>query len=277
MFFEIETMLAKYAKILVLLLLAWLPAYVSATVVDGDSIDCIVFLGDSNTSIGGDACNIGKAWTKWFVADFPVKTYRSYARSGATWTNAAGTQRDTEEYTEKLGDNNVVYNQCERLLEACAKGEQAVPNLIVIAAGTNDAWFRKARPSLFSESVDAAFAIPAEQLLSKQPAEVLSLAGSVRFVCERLRKAFPEARIVLLTPMQTTATSLQNIRRVSDTIAACAQRLEIDVVWQDGTDFLSREQERKHVYTSDGTHTNPRGAKKNGRLLARRIKELLKP
>ena len=105
----------------------------------------VVMLGDSNTWLGGDSCDRPHGWTKWFAEECYPATCRSYARSGATWTATVRTVRDVDEYTEKLGDNNVIYNQICRLMVAVADGRQAYPHTIIISAGTNDAWFVAAR------------------------------------------------------------------------------------------------------------------------------------
>ena len=56
----------------------------------------IVVLGDSNTSIGGDSCTLDRGWTRWFKESMQPASMRSYARSGATWTNATATRLNTQ-------------------------------------------------------------------------------------------------------------------------------------------------------------------------------------
>ena len=216
----------------------------------------VVLLGDSNTFIGGDSCNVARGWNKWFRDALQPATCRSYARSGATWTHTPKTVRDTEEYTEVLSDNNVIYNQVCRLQEAVAAGEQERPTLIIIMAGTNDAWFIDRRPQVFSNDLSSS----------------LTLAGAVYYDCQLLREAFPEARIVLLTPMQATKTSLKRIRRTGDIIEACGTQMGLEVVRLDREGCVSRKQElRKKTYTTDGVHTNERGAQCIGQLVAEKI------
>ena len=113
----------------------------------------VVILGDSNTWIGGDDCDQPQGWNKWFKDVFQPTTCKSYARSGATWTNTPQTHRNTLENIEVLGNDNVIYNQICRLQEAIDSGIQHTPQLILILAGTNDAWFTKARPMALSKSV----------------------------------------------------------------------------------------------------------------------------
>ena len=142
----------------------------------------IVLLGDSNTWIGGDECDKPQGWNKWFkdLCDKPQgwnKWFKdlanplschSYARSGATWTHTPLTDYDTEEDTDVLSDNNVVYNQINRLKEAYRQQKQVKPDLIIVMAGTNDLWFADKRPD--------------------------SLSTWIRYDARLLKEAFPESR-----------------------------------------------------------------------------------
>jgi GDSL-like Lipase/Acylhydrolase. len=135
----------------------------------------VVMLGDSNTFIGGDDCSKPQGWNKWFKDLMNPISCRSYARSGATWTETPNTVYDINEYTEVLSDNNVIYNQVSRLLaDVFDTKTQPVPDLILIMAGTNDLWFADKRPEPFPKYI--------------------------RQNCEMLKHAFPHARIVLITP-----------------------------------------------------------------------------
>lgn len=239
----------------------------------------VVLLGDSNTWLGGDDCDRPRGWSKWFRDAFVPVTCRSYARSGATWTNTERTRRNTEDYTELLGDDNVIYNQINRLADEVGEGRQAVPDLIVIAAGTNDAWFRKARPRAFDMTADEAFTNAAKaadtvsaNITDRRVSDVLTLAESVRYGCEMLIESFPKALIVLLTPLQSTAVGTDDIRRAGDIIEGCGRRMAIGVIRQDGDEFVCREQEAKRKrMTTDGTHTSEAGARRNGERIARMV------
>lgn len=244
----------------------------TAKVVDHNTIN-IVILGDSNSSIGGDSCNKAQGWTKWFVDDFQPASCRSYARSGATWTNTPRTIRNESENIAVLGDNNVVYNQVCRLFTAIDSNQQPIPDLVIIAAGTNDAWFAKRRPNAL---IPDSTTLPDSLLILQQPSSILTLRQSVNYCCTLIHDKIPSAKIILLTPMQCTATSLQRIRTTGDIIAHCAQERGLDVIRQDSVCCINREQEKAHrTYTIDGIHTNPEGAKRNGLILSKIIKELL--
>lgn len=229
----------------------------------------VVILGDSNTSIGGDKCDKPQGWNKWFNDAFAPATCRSYARSGATWTNTAVTEYNVREYTDRLGNDNVIYNQINRLKEAYDAGTQPVPGLIIIAAGTNDAWFVSARPSVFGKTAAQAFACRDRFITDIPVTKVLTLAESVRYGCEMLMEIFPDARIVLLTPLQSVAAGTENIRRAGDIIEACGRYMSLKVIRQDYCcGIYSAREKVSRKYTTDGTHTNEAGARRNGLYIA---------
>lgn len=236
----------------------------------------IVLLGDSNTALGGDRCDQPKGWNKWFCERINPSSCRSYARSGATWTNTPKTRPNTTENIGRIGHDNVVSNQINRLIEAYEEGRQVYPDVVIIAAGTNDIWFESARPKAFAQSVEEAFALSDECLLERSPAEVLSLPLSVRYGCLRLRKSFPDALVIVLTPLQSVAVPGEGIERTGDVIEATASRMGLPVIRQDKVCVVSRKDEaKKYLYTYDGTHTSVLGAQKNGAILAELIRPLI--
>jgi lysophospholipase L1-like esterase len=234
----------------------------------------VVLLGDSNTWIGGDDCDQPRGWNKWFKDEFQPLSCRSYARSGATWTNTERTEYNTEENVEVLSDNNVIYNQINRLLKAVEEGQQTTPDVIVVMAGTNDMWFTGKRPGVFAMTAEEAFVDTA--MLQRPANRVLSLAGSVRYGCDMLKSSFPHARLVLITPMQTTKVSVELAERTGNVIEACGKQLGVDVIRLDKEGCVSRAQELKRkTHTADGVHTNEAGARCVGKFVARRLKEVI--
>lgn len=227
------------------------------------------FLGDSNTWNGGVKCQNEDSWVYWFMQQMQPAEAWNLARSGATWTNTSETLRMPFDSTAVLSHQNVIMNQVVRLLQAVQLKKQSDPDVILIMAGTNDAWFEQKRPGIWDMTVEEAFEIDAEELMNREPGEVTSLALSVRYAVETLQRAFPLAQIVLLTPMQTTKTSLEKIQRVSEVIDGCGLVLGVPVIHLEGEQFISRSQEQQaFTLTKDGAHTNVRGAKKVGQKVA---------
>lgn len=249
-------------------------AHIATAQAHGD-ID-VVLLGDSNTSIGGDACDNPTGWSKWFKDAFGPASCRSYARSGATWTNTPATRYDTAENTAVISDDNVIYNQVNRLREACNAGGQPEPDLIIIAAGTNDAWFPDKRPSVFGMSVDEAFAATDSFITWRAPGTIVTLAEAVRYCCETLMQDYPDAQIVLLTPLQSAVADAERLRQAADVIAGCGGRMALAVIRQDRVSSVYNVREKvTRSNTYDGTHTSPAGARRNGTQIARMVSAVI--
>lgn len=227
------------------------------------------FLGDSNTWSGGVECTKEDSWTYWFMQQMQPATCYNFARSGATWTNTSQTLRLPLDSTAVLSDQNVLFNQVVRLLQVVQQNLQPEPDVILILAGTNDAWFEAKRPGIWDMTVEDAFLIPSDKLAKMEPGEVTSLALSVRFAAETLQRAFPLAQIVLITPPQTTKTSVEKIQRVSEVIDGCGLAVGLPVIHLEGEQFISRAQEQQaFTFTKDGAHTNVQGARKIGKTIA---------
>lgn len=227
----------------------------------------VVVLGDSNSWLGGDGCDKPEGWTLWFKQALKPTSCRSYARSGATWTCTAKTRRNVIEDIETLGDDNVIYNQICRLQEAVSDGKQPAPDLIYISAGTNDVWFKAKRPNALS--VDGVTSKQLKGVKAKPASKLLTLAAAVTNGCMTLKSLYPNAKIILLTPMQTTKASAADIERAGDIIESCARTMGVYWIRLDKQSCVKRQTElRKFTYTKDGTHTNEAGAKLNGKLVA---------
>ncbi|MBR5729801.1 MAG: septal ring lytic transglycosylase RlpA family protein [Prevotella sp.] len=235
----------------------------------------VVILGDSNTWQGGDDCTKPKGWNKWFADYFKPASCRSYARSGATWTNTPKTRRNIQENIATLGDDNVIYNQVVRLDDAVGRGHQPSPQLILIMAGTNDAWFLDKRPHALEKTARQVFSA-AEPLSSQQPSSMLTLAESIRYSCELLRRCFPKSQIVLIAPLQSVQAA-RHLNAVNQIIDDCAHEMNIGIIRLDTqSGITSTSENRTKRYTTDGTHTSVEGAKRCARCIASAVEELLK-
>ena len=215
----------------------------------------IALLGDSMTWIGGDSCQNPTGWSHVLKESGIAGKIDIYARSGATWTNTKSTKRNPGHYTELLHDDNVVYNQAVRLIEKADKCNEN-PNIIVLFAGANDAWFAAKRPGLYDKE-DSTIKYASDT----DPASVTTLEGSINLVCELLQERFPDATLLFVTPLQMSKTDAETIFKVSDIIDTAASKKGYQVLRADKETAINHEQEAKSPkYTYDGVHTNPEGA-----------------
>lgn len=223
-------------------------------------------LGDSMTWIGGDSCQNPTGWSHILKESGIAGKIDVYARSGATWTNTKSTRRNPSHYTEILNDDNVVYNQAIRLIENADISHEN-PDVIVLFAGANDAWFASKRPGIYDKDD------PSEKYsLSTLPSSVTTLEGSLRLVYELLQERFPKASLLFVTPLQMSKTDSETIFKVSDIIENTVSQKGFSVLRPDKNTVINHDQEAKSPkYTSDGVHTNPEGA----RILGNYIVEFL--
>ena len=226
----------------------------------------IALLGDSMTWIGGDSCQNETGWSHILKESGIASAINVYARSGATWTNTAATKRNPNYHTELLHDDNVVYNQAVRLIER-ADTSDVSPDLIILFAGANDAWFAAKRPGLFdSKDKDTVYSY------STDPASVTSLEGSIRLVSDILLSRFPDTILLFVAPLQMSKTDAETIFKVSDIIEKTASEKGWLTLRADKDTGITHEQEAGSPrFTSDGVHTNPEGARIVGEYITKHI------
>lgn len=215
----------------------------------------IALLGDSMTWIGGDSCQNPTGWSHLLKESGIARSIDVYARSGATWTNTSSTTHNPSHYSELLHDDNVLYNQAIRLIKKADSCDES-PDIIVLFAGANDAWFAARRPGLFDiDETDNTISSASD------PSVVRSLAGSVRLVRDMLIERFPDTTLLFVTPLQMSKTDAETIFKVSDIIEKVAYEKECPVLRADRETGITHEQEALYPrYTYDGVHTNIDGA-----------------
>lgn len=235
--------------------------------------ETVALLGDSMTWIGGDNCEKETGWTYHFKKNFPQCDLHTYARSGATWTNTAATRGDTDFYTAILDDENVIYDQVLRLIGDVESGKIKAPDIVVMFAGGNDAWFENRRPGIY----DTVLPLP-DDVDNVKPSQVTTLEGSIELACALVNKHLPDASIILITPPEMSKTSPERIHKVGDTIERTGKRLGLPVLRADFDLPFKHEVEKSdnRVYTYDGAHSNPIGAQIVAAYIGGRLKSLTK-
>lgn len=237
-----------------------------------------VIMGDSITWVGNDDLSGVEGWTHYFKDWFNFKSIRSYARSGATWSCTADTEYNIVENTGSLAPNNVCYNQMNRLLHDIEEGTQETPDYIIVALGTNDAWYRHSASAeggvdvvkeLFNNATNYEQDVPINTCLT--------VAMAIRYFSDMVANNLSNTQVILLTPLQSSSISYDNIISIGDIIEECAKYCSYPVIRQDKECGVYRIQEaRGFVNTKDGTHLSSIGAEKVGNYLAQKIKNLLR-
>lgn len=211
----------------------------------------LAFLGDSNLWIGGEDCSRDVSWTHYVTEALAPDTVINYSRSGATWTCGAETRADAEHYSEILHPLNVVANQLLRLATDVKNGTLPPPDMIMIGAGTNDAWFAPQLPGIFSDDPDT------------------SLQGSVINVTETIYTIWPGCRVVVVTPPPADRFPRERLTFVSDIIEESSVGGNVLVIRMDMDELF--EPEAEGGYTKDGVHTTAKGAKRIADVIMDRL------
>lgn len=239
--------------------LAFLIIFISAlTPVSAGDVVKIALLGDSMTWLGGPDFSNPRGWTH-YLTDIPAEM-KLYARSGATWTNTSSTKINPEAYSEVIDDDNVIYNQIMRLE---ADSATFSPDIVIVFAGTNDAWFDTRRPGIFSDFSPSHPDIEADIDMNTALSRCTTLATSVRLACSVLSDAFPESEICIITPVKSKKIDDNKISLVSDIISRGAEEFGFHVVRGD--------REVESVSTYDGVHTDEKGARTLSEIVRKRI------
>ena len=218
----------------------------------------VALLGDSMTWIGGDDCENPMGWTYYFKRKLQPASIYMYARSGATITNTVNTRKDPKAYTKVLDDDNVIYNQAIRLKEDVEAGKVSLPQLVIIYAGANDAWFASKRPGSTETDLTALENIKPTDM----PSQATTLGKSLALIVKIIKEVLPESEILVVTPLEMTKVSAEKIHRLSDNIESVAKRLGCEVLRADReVEVRHSVEKRKFTNTKDGVHTNEQGAK----------------
>ncbi len=239
-----------------LLLAALLTCMAIFPAAGGAKVRSIALLGDSLTWLGGDSCSNPTGWSHYLRESGMADTIEVYARSGATWTNTPESRPNIQAYSEVLASHNIIFNQILRIGKRIEDNGGKEPEIIIIMAGTNDAWFSDRFPRIFHEEENAGFTADFD------PAKFTTLSGSVKLGCRMLKKIAPESKIVIVTPPQNSKVPADAIHHVSDIIETAALRCGAKVARADRECGITHEREvSSPLFTYDGVHTNPEGAR----------------
>lgn len=236
----------------------------------------IAILGDSITWLALATVNYNRGWVTHFRVLLKFAELRNYARSGATWSHTANTKYNITEYTESLSDDNVIYNQVNRLINDVDNNGVTAPDFIIILAGTNDAWYPQYRPDAVADTPASVMSDESVWLGVKTIGSLTSIPKAMRYVAEMIWDKFPDAQVVVTTPLQSTAFTTDRRESIADCIKGSAEYLSWAVIEQDKVCDISRIREHQGYYmTYDGTHTSEAGAKMVGEILASQLTALL--
>jgi hypothetical protein len=221
----------------------------------------IVFLGDSIT-----------ADPTWWTANMLNRLYfdnfMNLARSGARWAHTAGTIYDITSNGGSATDENVIWNQVNKLIDKINNGLTPVPDVVAIYAGTNDQLFN----SNYGD-VSAAFS---GTITERAANTILTVAEAIRYDCEILLNNYPKLQIILATPIQRGIADNTPIFSLGDIIKGCGGIMGNRVIDQGKESGIYGFYEVSgHKFLLDGIHPNMDGREKLGAFNAIELKNAI--
>ena len=242
-----------------------------------------------NFGVDGDSITAWKQWSWYVYEKLGLASHHNVAVGSAVWykrniTCPDGTIVTTKSYNdpdfagisdgwEETDDkeelqkraNNCAVVHIERYLDDVKKGIAPTPDIFAFAMGTND-------------DINA-FGDADKALMGKTPenADLFTTAGAMRWCLHAISENFPNARIVVLTPLQTaTPEHNKKTELMIDTImkkiagAYCAQI--IDCYHNCGIIEKFEIPGAKGRYLRDGLHPDEPGQHLEGAYAAKEIR-----
>ena len=237
----------------------------------------ILFMGDSITALGTGE----RGWVGYFNEVFKPSFFRVDAVSGARLAKEKDVELDGNPVF--LGDKtdytqNVMLNQIEMVSRARKNANPDYDDfdLIIIAAGTNDAYFEE---NCNPETIEEQFTKDGKVVPSSE-VNCCTWSGAMRIIYERLKEFYPNAKICFCSPIQAEGTirPYKYTLHKRNLIKAICDRIS-DVIFVDtfncGICGIYEKPWDKGRDLIDGLHPNINGAKKIAEYNIRAIKQSL--
>ena len=218
----------------------------------------VVLFGDSitDTKVNGE-------WVKQIINYAKFNSLTNYGRGYCTFTFKNDTVKNTTDTSNSNVGNNVIWNQYNRMVEDINNRKIPSPDCIIILAGTNDAIQTKT-----IGDVNGVFNNSAQ---STDVKTLTNLCASVRYVCELIMTNYPNAQIILATPLQMKDyNKTSQVILVRNAIISCANKMgikTIDQTYESG--IYAYTENVRPKFLSDGVHLTAEGGKKVAQFLAR--------
>ncbi len=216
----------------------------------------VVFFGDSIT-----------ANRDWWVTDMlrqtEFKSYLNYAISGATWSHTATTAYNTNPTGGPISPDNVIWNQINKYIA----GGDSDPDIVVIMAGTNDYLRDKGSASVaFDGSPQTA-----------DPTDKLTVATAFRFCCELIKSTYPDARIIVTSPIPRAEATQPATEECRTVINDCALQMGIEFIdqYHNIGIYGYGESVSLHYLDADTVHPSEAGNTLIGEFMSRKLYNLI--
>ena len=229
-----------------------------------------------NFGCDGNSITSGNQWSATVVKTLGFATHHNVAVGSSTWACHSDTQNygedgfagisggwlptnDAAEIQKRHNNTSKVHVQ--KFIAEVDAGLYPAPDVFVFSMGTNDSRLGSAQEALKDKSLDHV--------------DVTTMAGGARWAIQTIIERFPDCRVFVCTPIQTSdpghnQQNLQKIEILKEICRSLSVQL-IDCYSESGiTEKL--EDGHGHRYLRDGLHPGPEGQQLMGRYIAKEIR-----
>lgn len=232
-----------------------------------------------NFGCDGDSITSGEQWSSTTVSILGFASHHNVAVGSSTWACHADTQDygseqfagisggwlptdDAEELQKRHNNTSKVHIQ--KFIAEVDAGLYPEPDVFVFAMGTNDGNPGTAEEALKGKSLDEV--------------DVTTMAGGARWAIQTIIERFPNCRVFVCTPIQTSNPdhNLFNTQKIEILKEIC-RALSVQVIDCYGECGITEKLEDGHGkrYLRDGLHPEDEGRKLMGRYIAKEIRNNL--
>lgn len=229
-----------------------------------------------NFGCDGDSITSGDQWSATTVEILGFATHHNVAVGSSTWA----CHKDTQDYlspdfsgisggwlpTEDAAEmqkrhNNTAKVHVQKFIAEVDAGQYPEPDVFVFAMGTNDGNLGSAEEALKGKNLGEV--------------DVTTMAGGARWAIQTIVERFPNCRVFVCTPIQTSTPShnLQNLKKI-EILSEICKSLSVQMIdcYSECGITEKLEDGHGHRYLRDGLHPAKEGQKLMGRYIAKEIR-----
>lgn len=223
--------------------------------------------------------------TRFRATGIPFKNFYVYGCGAASLANDSGTING---YDESRDFGGAIWNQVQKFWHEYTEGNLEQPDVFLIDGGANDGNSPIGNVETVFDYSNKVMDFTTKQLhedFNAGDSVWWSVMGGIRCMVSFLQVKFPDALIILATPLprvfrydsENTMTAVSGMRSVADAIIVAGKWLGVDVIdkWE-GCGLNPDWDYQSSYYLSDGVHPNSVGGTAIAKFMAARIRELVR-
>ena len=231
-----------------------------------------------NFGVDGDSITAGNQWSYYVTQYLGFANHHNVGVGSATWACRKQTLNEVEYQTQEYDDedfagissgwqstsdpleiqkrcNNCAKVHVQKFIDEVTKGTYPEPDIFAFAMGTNDSNYGSAEEALNGKD-----------LLETNSDIMFTMAGAARWCIQKIMTTYPNCRIFVLAPIQSsdTARNTNNLTKIEILKKIC-QSLSVQFIDMYSNCGITEKLENgTGIYLSDGLHPNDNGRKLMG-------------